>query len=109
MTLSTAITEIRAARPTTEPERRLLFKRQQHALDELIDQAETLVMNRVARVPRWLEKRADLVLGAVFGEGPPRRDGVTAPEAFLDQLFTAEGMLRRSHYRTIHIDLDDGW
>lgn len=107
MSISAAVTEIRKAGLSARQLRHRQFRAQQHALDELIDEVESVVRAGARTLPGALRRRAELTLAAVHGQVPPWLGRVTAPTSLLDELFIAEGRLRQRYYVGVRLELED--
>lgn len=107
MSISAAVTEIRNAGLNARQLRYRQFRAQQRALDELIDEVESVVREGARTLPGALRRRAELTLAAVHGQVPPWLARVTAPTSLLDELFIAEGRLRQRYYVGVRLELED--
>lgn len=107
MSISAAVTEIQSAALSARQLRYRRFRAQQHALDELIDEVESVVREGVRTLPGELRRRAELTLARVHGQVPPWLARVTEPTRLLDELFIAEGRLRQQYYVGVRLELED--
>lgn len=107
MSISAAVTEINNSEASAAYRHLRDFRALQHALDGLIGEVEGLVRDGALAVPEQLRRRAGLALARVHGRAPEWLCRVTAPSAFLDHLFVAEGSLRQKYYVGVDLDLDD--
>lgn len=105
MTIANAIRAIESSAPTPSPQS--IFRDKQHRLDELVEEAEILVMTESRQLPGTLVEEAATAITAALGRPPVWvRDEIT-PLSLLDDLLVAEGRLRRQHYHTAFLEFDE--
>lgn len=105
MTIASAIRAIEGSAPTAS--RQTIFRAKQHKLDELVEEAEILVMSESRRMPGELVDEAAAAITDAVGKPPAWVRAEITPMSLLDDLLVAEGRLRRKHYHAAYLELDE--
>ena len=107
MSLAQAVAEIDACGRTAERRRHLAFRARQRAIDALIGDVECLVAGNVSTLPAEVRHRAEPLVAIVDGGVPAWLGPGTTSSTLLNELFVAEGRLRRRHYVDLDLDLEE--